>query len=148
MRTYVIDASTAVKWYVPEPLSVQAVRFLNMARDSQAALLAPDLILPEIGNTLWKKQARHELSADETRTIVQSIADGFPSRIVPSSVLLPGALEIASAYGRTVYYCLYIALAAAEGAPLVTADERLANALRNTAYEDLAQYLGDFGEYL
>ena len=45
---------------------------------------------------------------------------------------LAGALEIAMQMGRTVYNSLYLALAVAEGCPLVTADERLFNSLQGT----------------
>ena len=146
MRAYVVDASAAVKWYIPESLSEQAVRLLDLSQESGAVLLAPDLILPEIVNVLWKKHSRSELSADESRTITQSIVEEFPARLVPSLALLPAAIEIALAYGRTVYDCLYVALAAAEGVPLVTADERLANAMRNTVYAGLIKYLGEMNE--
>jgi predicted nucleic acid-binding protein len=56
---------------------------------------------------------------------------------VPSRPLLNQALAIAAAYGRTVYDSPYVALAIASSFPLVTADERLANAL--AAY---ARYAG------
>jgi len=143
LRAYVIDASTAIKWYIPEPLSKQATYFLDLAVEGQAALMAPDLVLPEIGNVLWKKVKRNELSEDEALAIVYAIAKEPPMRIVPSSTLLPGAMEIAVAYSRTVYDCLYVALAASESAVLITADERLANSMQNSVYADRIKYLGD-----
>ena len=51
----------------------------------------------------------------------------FPT--VPSRPLLNQALAIAAAYDRTVYDSTYVALAIVSGYPLITADERLANAL-------------------
>jgi predicted nucleic acid-binding protein len=48
---------------------------------------------------------------------------------VPSLTLIEKAFEIATACGRTVYDSLYVALAVHSKAPLVTADEKLANAL-------------------
>jgi predicted nucleic acid-binding protein len=44
-------------------------------------------------------------------------------------MLFSEALEIALTYDRNVYDCLYVALAVQSKAELVTADERLANAL-------------------
>jgi predicted nucleic acid-binding protein len=43
--------------------------------------------------------------------------------------LLKDAFAISAASGRTVYDAMYVALAIVSNAPLVTADERLANAL-------------------
>jgi predicted nucleic acid-binding protein len=46
-----------------------------------------------------------------------------------SRPLLPNAFAIATTFGRTVYDATDVALAVESGAPLVTADERLVNAL-------------------
>jgi predicted nucleic acid-binding protein len=46
-----------------------------------------------------------------------------------SSDLLPLALQIAILHGRSVYDSLYVALAVEASTELITADERLANAL-------------------
>jgi predicted nucleic acid-binding protein len=48
---------------------------------------------------------------------------------VGSFAILPEALAIASFFGRTVYDSIYVALAVTSKTQLVTADERLANAL-------------------
>jgi predicted nucleic acid-binding protein len=48
---------------------------------------------------------------------------------VSSARLLPEALRIAFAYDRSVYDCLYVALAVQSKTDLITADERLANSL-------------------
>jgi predicted nucleic acid-binding protein len=44
--------------------------------------------------------------------------------------LVAAALEIAVAYERTVYDALYLALAVARDCTFITADDRLARALR------------------
>jgi predicted nucleic acid-binding protein len=51
----------------------------------------------------------------------------FPT--VPSLVLLDLAFDIASGFDRTVYDSLYLALALQFRVQLVTADEKLANAV-------------------
>jgi predicted nucleic acid-binding protein len=48
---------------------------------------------------------------------------------IPSTWILQSAFEIAQTHGRTVYDCLYVALAEAVDADCVTADEKLASAL-------------------
>jgi len=51
----------------------------------------------------------------------------FPT--TASRDLLYEAFHLATTFHRSVYDCFYVALALRSGAPLVTADERLANAL-------------------
>jgi predicted nucleic acid-binding protein len=56
----VIDASVVIKFYVPEILSDNAEQVLSGAADVTLLLYAPDLVYPETGNILWKKQCRRE----------------------------------------------------------------------------------------
>jgi predicted nucleic acid-binding protein len=120
----VVDASVALKWFVPEVSSAEAARLL----DGSFELWAPDLLFPEFGNILWKKIARGEIGRNEARDVAAALRR-VPLGVCPSSGLLDAALEIAIAYQRTVYDALYIALAVARGCALVTADARLARAL-------------------
>ena len=46
--TWVVDASVAIKWVIPEVLSDNADRM----RDTDDDVLAPDLLLVEVANTL------------------------------------------------------------------------------------------------
>lgn len=124
MTPVVVDSSVAVKWFVPEVLAEQAAELL----DGSFVLLAPDLLLAEAANVLWKKVGRGELGVEEARTVFAALRR-VPLEIVPSSELLAAALEIAFAYQRTVYDWLYVALAVARDCALVTADDRLAGAL-------------------
>ena len=57
----VIDASVLIKFYVPEILSDKAEELLIRVEHGDVVLLAPDLIYPEVGNILWKKQRTKEL---------------------------------------------------------------------------------------
>jgi len=126
MKRYVIDASVAVKWYIPEPLSDPAGRYLKELQERKAVLTSPDLIIAEIGNVIWKKLKNKELSLEESRLIADALSASFPAELCPASGLLPVALEIAAATGLTVYDSLYMALAASREAVLVTADQKLA----------------------
>jgi hypothetical protein len=48
---------------------------------------------------------------------------------MPSRTLITEALRIGLAYDRPLYDCLYVALAIRSRSQMITADERLANAL-------------------
>jgi len=124
---YVVDASVAIKWYIPEIHSAKAVTYLSLARDRETVLMAPDLILTELGNVLWKKLRQQLLSLDDVRIITQALSGSFPAILIESRIILPSALEIASAAGLTINDSLCLALAAVEGAVLITADKKLAS---------------------
>jgi len=124
LSLYVVDANVVAKWFVPERLSDEAARLL----DDRHELVSPDLLWPELGNVLWKKARAGQLTGREAARIVQAL-DEFPLTVFPSRLVLQGALEIALGTGRSVYDGVYVALAVALECPLVTADERLVNAL-------------------
>lgn len=131
MTPVVVDSSVALKWFIPEEGADKAATLL----DGSFLLLAPDLLVSEVGNALWKKIGRAEITAIEARTVLSALAR-VPIEIVPASSLVEAALEIAVAHRRTVYDALYVALAVARTCVFVTADERLANALAAGALKD------------
>jgi len=124
----VVDASVVIKWHVTEVHSAAALRLL---RDDAPALHAPDLVFPEVGNILWKKVRRGDLTDVQAREIGRLVVVA-PLEIHPSSPLLEAALEIALRTGRTVYDSLYAAMAVQLDCRLVTADEKLYNALKGS----------------
>lgn len=136
-----MDASVAVKWFVPEALSAEAEGFLDGSFD----LTAPDLLLAEVGNVLWKKTVRGELRAAEGREILQALGQ-MPIRLVPSADLVTAAFDIAKAYGRTVYDGMYVALAVACEGLMITADERLGRAMASGKLAGYVSVLGAPGE--
>ncbi len=131
MNTFVVDASVGEKWASPEsiePLADRANRFLRDYMAGSVQIVVPDLFWLEIGNLLWKASRRGTLTnALARRGLETMINRDFPT--VPTRALLPEALLIAMDYGRTVYDSTYVALAVATGSQLLTADERLVNAL-------------------
>ena len=119
----VVDASVAVKWVVDEEDSLQA-RPLADAR-----LEAPDLLLVECANILWKKAALGDLTRPEAAARL-GLLTRAPVTFTASRELLDPALELALEWKHPVYDCLYAALAIRRNVPLITADKRLAAAAR------------------
>ena len=60
MKTFVIDASVAIKWVVNEDGTPEA-----LALRKKGKMIAPDLLVAECANVLWKKVQRHELLKEE-----------------------------------------------------------------------------------
>ena len=127
MSRYVVDASVAVKWYLPEIHDAAAQRLLT----GKEELLVPDLIFPAVGSILWKRVRFGQILETEAEAVLQSLG-ALPLTVSPSWPLVVPALTIACQAQRTVYESLYLALAVRERAVMVTADEKFANALKGT----------------
>lgn len=138
MNSVVVDASVAIKWFVPEAHAEAAARLLQ----PDIALHAPDLIWAEIGNVLWKKQRRGELDEQTGQAILADMRR-FPIQVHASSALADTAWTLACSLDRTFYDSLYLALAFSLRSPLITADERLANALRGKMADETVVWVGD-----
>jgi predicted nucleic acid-binding protein len=127
----VLDASVAAKWLLPaanEDLLDQANRLAALHVKRELQLLAPDLIEAEIGNVLWKAVRRNRISQANAQESMRAFV-ALEIATIPTSDLLKHALQIAMAWDRSFYDSLYVALAVSAGAELITADERLVNAL-------------------
>lgn len=131
MKKFVLDASVALKWAIPpedEPLSLESLNLLRQYTKGEIDFLVPDIFWAEIGNVLWKGFRQRRWSRPTAERIVSEMQSRNFST-VPSMSLMSEALKIAFAYDRAVYDCLYVALAIRSKSEMVTADERLANAL-------------------
>ena len=130
MSAYILDASVAAKWFLPnsEPLAEESLSILNGYSQGEVQLFVPDLFWPELGNVLWKAVRLGRISIGSAEEAIGSLLDlSIPTS--PSSPLLPEAFSIAINFQRCVYDAVYVALAVTSNRLLVTADERLANAL-------------------
>ncbi|NMF83028.1 type II toxin-antitoxin system VapC family toxin [Nodosilinea sp. P-1105] len=128
MKDLVIDSSVVIKWIVPQACSKKAGEVLTVYQAGGLRLLAPDLLNAEVGNILWKYHSFQGLTKSDVQEALEAFKD-LEWSITPSNLLLDDALNLAIDYRRTVYDSLFIALALREGCQLVTADERLVNAV-------------------
>jgi predicted nucleic acid-binding protein len=119
----IVDASVAVKWFAPEPGSDRA----RMLGGAQNSLMAPDIVVAEVGNALWKKCARRLFAPEEAIAAMHSLPMLF-QELHAILGLAPRAIAIATALNHPIYDCFYLALAERERAPLVTADSKLLEA--------------------
>lgn len=127
MNTCVVDASVAVKWFLPEIHWEAAWRL----RDSQTALHVPAFFELEFSNVLCKKVRRGELSRQDANLMLEQLGRVTINRH-PDTRLLRAALDLAHPLRQSLYDCLYLALALQLKTQLVTADQRFRQALRNT----------------
>jgi predicted nucleic acid-binding protein len=126
----IVDASVAVKWIADEPASDRA-RALFLADECWA----PDLILAEIGNTLWKKQRMKLVSAQQATAALRALPDRI--RLFDMIDLAPRAFALATELDHAIYDCFYLALAERERCPYITADKRLLKVVEKLKTIDL-----------
>jgi predicted nucleic acid-binding protein len=127
----VIDVSVAAKWCLGETresLVPEALDLLDQYINNQIEFVIPDFFWAELGNVLWKavRVGRCSRIAAEIG-LFEMKQRRLPT--VPSETLAESALDIAINFNRSVYDSLYVALAVRSGSQVITADERLANAL-------------------
>lgn len=135
--TWIVDASVAVKWVAPEERHDRAVMLL----DDIDLLEAPDLIFPEVTNTLWKKCARGQMSRAQARNAIVAV-EQFIRTIHPCLTLYERAMEIAFILDHPAYDCFYLACAEATGGVLITADRRFVSRATAGGFAPLIEPLG------
>jgi predicted nucleic acid-binding protein len=128
VNTLVIDASIAVKWVVEEVGTQQA-----LALRKQARLIAPELLVAECANILWKKVQRDELTRQEA-LLAARLLQASEVELQPMRAVLEAATRIAIELDHPAYDCLYLALAVKNECRFVTADERFLRKLRQTRF--------------
>ncbi len=124
MSHYVVDASVAVQWFLPERHSEAAGRL----RSKEYQLYAPSLLFLEINNVLIKHVRRKEISRALAERIRVAIAH-TPILVHSDRMLLDPAYSLADKTGCSLYDALYLALAVKLEGRMITADRRFYNGL-------------------
>ncbi|HOF86716.1 MAG TPA: type II toxin-antitoxin system VapC family toxin [Armatimonadota bacterium] len=129
----VVDASVAIKLFLIEAYMAD-VQALFLQAGEGLELYAPDLLPVECANILWKQVQRAEYDPAQARRDLADLLLLQSVDWVSTTTLLPGALEIATAYSITAYDACYVALAERLKAPLLTADQQLAGKLASAPF--------------
>lgn len=128
-----VDASVALKWFVPEEMSGTAAILYGAGYQ----LVAPRLSATEIANALVCKTMRGELSRQEAAIRCASLGRYLPDLIDVDDLIAP-AFETACLLRHPIYDLIYLETARRLDAQLITADRRFIAKLANT---DLARHV-------
>ncbi len=132
----IVDASVALKWVIEEDGSDAARSLIE-----NEELAAPDLIFIECANALWAKVRRKQIDRSDAMAAFAAI-EAAPISNISSRAHVAGAQAIAFEIEQTAYDSLYLAVALAERAQLVTADEAFARAaLAHPIYRNAVRLL-------
>lgn len=134
----IIDASIATQWYLAGPRSDLAHSLASNR------LRAPDLLVPETLNAIWKAFRFGAGSAKWLRLACDDLPNRFVA-IEPSLTVAVRAAEMALELEHPAYDCIYLALAESRSEPLVTADDRFVRKIeRHGTYRGLVGSLDDY----
>ncbi len=122
----ILDASVGLKWVLTESDSDKARQIRDDSRNGIREFLAPDIFAVECAHALTKGE-RRGVVVDPHLLYDEIMLDAPP--FSPSLPLMNRAIAIARTARISVYDCVYVALAEREGCELITADQKVINAL-------------------
>ena len=131
-KVVVVDTSLALKWAIFETDTPLARALLQNWIKQKVVIIAPDLLIYEIANGLFKRISRKELTLEEADHAFDLLmATNLNFEAVASKELSIRALDFAYRYKLPATYdAHYLALAEREQCgEFWTADERLYNSL-------------------
>lgn len=129
--TFVVDASIAAAWLLPDEQSAEADEVLHLLASEGAQ--APSLLWYELRNILVMATRRGRLAASDA---VPALARLRRLPIETVDMTLTGdadVIQLADRYRLTAYDAAYLVLARGLPAPLATADQALARAAKQEA---------------
>ena len=121
---------TAAKLVLDASAVVRIIEGSALASEFQDAVLAadlvlaPELMLTEVADALWRLQRAGQLEADSLQRRLSRAAE-LVDHIEPDRNLQAEALALATHLDHPVYDCLYLVLARREVATLLSADQKL-----------------------
>jgi predicted nucleic acid-binding protein len=121
----VLDASAVIELLLRTPIGDGVAR-----RIADEPLAAPHLIDVEVAQVMRRYERARSVTAPRGRQLLEDLVDLDATRY-PHDVLLPRVWQLRA--NLTAYDAVYVALAEALGAPLVTCDGRLARATGHRA---------------
>ena len=125
MTSLIVDASVAIKWYMQETGSDRA----HALRGSVDDFLAPELVIAEVGNAVWKRRVRGQIEIEDALLVIDRVPRMF-SWLSSLRELSAAAMRISATLPHPIYDCFYLALAEREKTPVITADQRLLSAAK------------------
>ena len=127
----VIDSSSLVKYFSREE------GWRKVREHLLEGIVSIDLVVKEVGNALWKKIIRGEMTLEIAQEILSDLAKGTAIKLLDQKEHLAKALEIAVRNKITIYDALSIALAKNLNTELITSDTRQAKTAKREGVETI-----------
>lgn len=130
--SYVVDASVASRFLLVEDLSDRAELVLDDFLEGGLDLRSPELVVYEVGNTLWKSVKEGFVSLEEAAEKFSYFLELRINSISLSSAEHKEVLEWSVKNNSTYYDSVYVKSCMKVGGTLLTADDVLYKKSRET----------------
>ena len=135
IHNYVIDASVAVKWFCEESGREAALEISRSAKLGNIGVYAPNLLLYEVGNVLWKGK---KFNADQLQRALFSLLETNIEFFALERDTIETAALFAATYDITFYDASYAALAYKFGIPLISENPKDHGKIKEIEVKSLA----------
>ena len=138
MASFVLDASVAAKWFNNEGLTDRAIKVRDAFVNGKAELYAPEHLVYEIGNAIWKNK---EIGLEDCASAMATLVDIEINLIKLDSSLASQSIKIARDLQISYYDAVYVQLSNQLDMPLLTADEELVSRIKKSySYRHLKDF--------
>jgi len=120
-KKYIIDASVAVKWFSIEAGTKKAREVLSQAYKGETELYAPDILVYEVANALWKGK---KYPKEDIQDALETIYNSPMQLLAPDKLLAFSSIKFMANYNLTFYDAVYAGLANVLRIPLLTANPK------------------------
>jgi predicted nucleic acid-binding protein len=137
-KTIVVDASVVAKWFNNESLTDKALEVREAFIEGKIDLCAPEHLLYEVGNSIWKNKA---LSINDCIQAMDDLMNMSIELTRLDHAIAARAVKSARELLISYYDALYIQLSIDRLVPLLSANENLLSKTKGTTN---AYHLRDF----
>jgi predicted nucleic acid-binding protein len=134
---YVIDASVAVKWFCEESGREAALKISRSAKLGDIALYAPELLLYEVGNVLWKGK---KFSTNHLQRVLFALSQTNIEFFALERDIVETAALFTTTYDITFYDASYAALAYKFQIPLISENPKDHKKIKEIVVQGLADW--------
>lgn len=137
----IVDTSVAARWVIGSDDPVLSDEVSIALTLLPRRLVAPDLLMAEFANVMWKKVRGQEIGPAQAREAVAVLPDIV--ELIPTAGLADRAMDISLQLDHPAYDCFFLAAAQMLETIVISADRKLVRRCADTAFSGLIAGLTD-----
>ena len=127
MKTFVVDASTSLKWVFDDEIDTDSAK--NILKDylaNRIQLIAPDLWIYEIANAIRSALLRTRITLSQSQNLLELLLKAKP-QLITIEPLISESLHNSNLYGISLYDSAYLTLARESHLSMISADQKISS---------------------